>query len=185
MATAIKRYPEHVYSPRTLTQKVCIGMGILSMIIGFAGVVIPGLFEMHLSFAHNLIHLGTGALALWAGYSDSSRKAYNFCLSFGSIYLLLGIVGFAFGSPGYPSVGHMEPDQNLLRIIPNVLEFGFSDHIVHSALGGIFLISALVSKKTNTTSFQTKSDLKDASLGRSDINRSVDYGRRKEFEGKL
>jgi hypothetical protein len=185
MATTVRRYPEHVYSPRTVTQKVCIGMGILFMIVGFAGVVIPGLFGMHLSFAHNLIHLGSGAIALWAGYSDNSRKAYNFCLSFGSIYLLLGIVGFIFGRPGYPGVGHMEADQNLLRIIPNGLEFGSSDHVVHLLLGGILLVAAFASRKSTTGPRRTRSNLRDASLGRSDINRPVDNARRKEFERRI
>jgi len=185
MATAIKQYPEHVYTQRTITQKVCIGMGIIFIIVGFAGVIVPSLFGMHLSFAHNLIHLVSGALALWAGYADNSRKAYNFALTFGTVYLLLGVVGFVIGGPGFPSVGDMEEDQNLLRIIPNSLEFGTVDHIVHLFIGGVFLLSSFASRKNINDHSNDRRNLRDASLGRSDINRPVDNTRRKEFESRI
>ncbi len=129
-------------STRTMTQRVCITLGFIFIAIGLLGIIVPGFMGMHLSMAHNFIHLISGVLALWSGYADESRKAYNFCIGFGALYGILGISGFVFGEPGYPGVGHMEADENLLRIIPNVLEFGGSDHIVHIVLSGVFLITA-------------------------------------------
>ena len=206
MATTMNRH-SHMVTSRTLIQKVCIGLGVAFILAGLGGIVMPGLLGMHLSLTHNLVHLVSGALALWCGYSDDPRKAYTFSIAFGSVYGLLGIAGFVFGNPGYPGVGHMEADQNLMRIIPNVFELGTADHIVHVLLGVAFLGSAYVWKKRNDvagrsivneqarTSQTTKadynfrqnsqSDLKDASLGRSDINRPIDKNRRSDFESRI
>lgn len=129
-------------SSRTMTQRVCIALGYLFVAVGLIGIIVPGFAGMHLSMAHNFIHLLSGVLALWCGYADESRKAYNYCIGFGALYGVLGIAGFVFGEPGFPSVGHMEADENLLRVVPNVLEFGSSDHVVHIVFSGIFLITA-------------------------------------------
>jgi hypothetical protein len=182
------------------------------ILAGLGGIITPGLLGMHLSLIHNIVHLASGALALWMGYSDDSKKAYTFSVAFGSVYVLLGLAGFIFGSPGYPGVGHMEADENLLRIIPNAFELGTSDHFVHIILGVAFLGAAYLWKKrddvtgraivneqgrTSGSHFRrtqgasdvfrknSESDLKDASLGRSDINRPIDKSRRKDFENRI
>lgn len=133
-------------SLRSGPQKVCIGMGIAFIIVGISGVLMPNIFGMHLGMFHNLIHLVSGAVALWCGYSDRN-KAFLFCLGFGAVYGMLGILGFMLGEPGYPSVGHMEADQNLLRVIPNMLEFGTMDHAVHMLISAIFLYTAFTHRK--------------------------------------
>lgn len=209
MATTMNRH-SHMTTPRTLTQKVCIVLGIFFVVAGLGGIVMPGLLGMHLSLLHNIIHLASGGLALWVGYSDDPRKAYTFCIAFGAVYGILGIAGFVFGSPGYPGVGHMEADDNLLRIIPNAFELGTMDHIVHILLSVAFIGSAFAYKKRHdvagrssvrdhsrtsgshtTTNARddfrqnSQSDLKDASLGRSDINRPIDKSRRTDFENRI
>jgi hypothetical protein len=199
-------------APRTSIQKVCIGMGVGFILIGLLGIILPGMMGMHLSMAHNLIHLISGALALWVGYSDFSRRAYNFCIGFGAAYGLLGVLGFLLGQPGYPGVGHMAADQNLLRVIPNVLELGTSDHVVHLLISGVFILAGLnwkrhyqegskVKVSHSTTrgnqhrdSFRTRndkdlantdSDLYRADLGKSDVNRQSDVNRRRDFERRI
>lgn len=210
MATVMNpQRSRHLATTRTATQKVCIGMGILFVIVGLVGIVMPGLLNMHLSLAHNFIHLASGALALWSGYSDYPRKAYNFCIGFGAVYGLLGVSGFIFGEPGYPGVGHMEADENLLRIIPNSLELGTADHSVHLLISAVFLITAFAFRRHHAEAGVTKDRFKDVSnfsirnssrsselpnsesrlpdvdLGRSDINRSSDRQRRSDFERRL
>jgi hypothetical protein len=175
---------------RTIPQKVAIGFGVGFIVIGFAGVVMPGFLGMHLSVAHNLIHLASGALALWAGYSDGPNKAYYYCLSFGIVYGLLGIMGFLIGQPGYPSVGHMAADQNLLRVIPNILEFGSSDHIVHLLIAAFLIITAMSFGRNDRPTTRplrpnADTDLSSADLGESDVNRRSDIARRKNFERKI
>lgn len=210
MATMMNR-PSHLMTVRTLTQKVCIVVGIFFIVAGLGGIVMPGLLGMHLSLLHNIIHLASGALALWCGYSDDAKKAYTFCAAFGTVYGLLGLAGFVFGIPGFPGVGHMEADENLLRIIPNALEFGTMDHFVHVALSVVLLVTAFVWKSRNDITGRSivneqgrtygetrtrqpsdynlrtnaESDLKDADLGESDVSRPIDRQRREEFERRI
>lgn len=209
MATVMN--PHHIHSQRTsrtVTQNVCVGMGIAFLVLGLAGLIMPGFLGMHLSMAHNLIHLTSGALALWSGYADETRKAYTFSIVFGSLYGLLGLAGFLIGEPGYPGVGNMEADQNLWRVITNVLEFGSIDHVIHLIISAVFLMAAYAWKKRHddggrgVVDVQRRSDLSgrdtyrsnlsnaqsgldDADLGTSDINRRSDIDRRTNFESKL
>lgn len=208
MATVMNSQTHHLMTPRTLTQKVCIGMGIVFVLAGLAGIIMPGMFGLHLSLTHNVVHLASGALSLWCGYADDPKKSYLFCIGFGIVYGLLGLAGFIFGEPGYPGVGHMEADENLLRIIPNAFELGTSDHALHVVLGAAFLLSAYAMKKKHDTAgrsivkvqsrtserrsdvyrgevLNSESDLKDADLGRSDVHRRSDNERRTNFENRI
>jgi len=144
MATTANRHSNYVVTPKTLTQKVCIALGLFFIMVGLIGVVMPGFLGMHLSLVHNLIHLGSGSLALWSGYSDDTKKSYVYCLSFGVLFSVLGVFGFVFGSPGYPSVGNLEADDYLLRIIPNAFEIGTSDHLLYFILGATLLLASAV-----------------------------------------
>jgi uncharacterized membrane protein HdeD (DUF308 family) len=217
MATVMntRHHARPAFAMRSSIQKVCIVMGIGFLLVGVAGMAMPGLMAMHLSMAHNLIHLATGALALAFGYSDNSNKAYTFAVAFGVVYGLLGIAGFVIGQPGYPGVGHMAADQNLLRVIPNVLEFGTMDHGIHILLSALFLFSAYVYKKQHLEadrslvdvqrravkkgalgegtiasmdtfdSANSPSDLSKAHLGESDISPVIDQERRRNFENRI
>lgn len=217
MATTMNsHHSHHLTSPRTVTQKVCIGLGLFFIVLGLGGLVMPGMLGMHLSLLHNLIHLTSGAFALVCGYADDPKKAYSFSLGFGIVYAILGIGGFVFGEPGYPGVGHMEADNFLLRVIPNALEFGSVDHSVHLIIGATLLLTAYAWKKktadlgktvvdvqgrtghfTSSEIFRTTTseedvdllnserNLKDADLGRSDINRRSDIDRRRDFERRV
>jgi uncharacterized membrane protein HdeD (DUF308 family) len=203
------------FAARSSIQKACIVLGAAFVLVGLAGIFMPGLMAMHLSMAHNLIHLVSGAMALAFGYADDSRRAYTFAVAFGVVYGLLGILGFVVGQPGYPGVGHMEADQNLLRVIPNVLEFGTMDHSVHMIISAAFLLSAYAWKKKHLEadrsivdvqrrsvkegalgegtiqSFDTfdssnsPSDLSKAQLGQSDISPAIDQDRRNNFEKRI
>lgn len=214
MATVMNRHPRSTVSAnRTAVQKVCIGMGYVFVLVGILGVISPGFLGMHLSLSHNLIHVLSGALSLWVGYSDDWKKSYNFCVIFGVVYGLLGIAGFVFGEPAYPSVGNMEADESLLRVIPNVLEFGTMDHVVHFLIAFVFLATAYYWKRSHNVGTRSivdiqrrrdtsnlgredifrsekdisnsQSNLKDANLGKSDVNRQDDRQRRSDFERRV
>ncbi len=148
MARVIGSHHSHpLITPRNLVQRTCITVGILFILMGLVGIIMPGFMGMHLSLGHNLIHLLSGSLALWCGYADEPRRAYTFCILFGAFYGILAVAGYVMGKPGYPSVGHMDANQNLLRVIPNVLELGTQDHIVHFLLSAVFLVSAYAWKR--------------------------------------
>lgn len=196
---------EQLITRRTLSQKVCIGMGIFFVMIGLVGIVMPSLMRLHLSLLHNIIHLAVGAIALWSGYADNFKQSYHSCISFGVFFGILGVMGFVLGYPAYPGVGFMEADQNLIRIIPNALEFGTSDHILHLVMSAVFIGAAYFNRSASvhqtievhprTTSevlredaFELRnsdSNLKDADLGESDINPRLDHQNRHDFEHRI
>jgi heme/copper-type cytochrome/quinol oxidase subunit 3 len=158
MATTMNRKSSFAIH-RTAAQRGCISLGLFFIIAGIGGVLMPGLLGMHLSLLHNVIHLASGALALWSGYAENSRRAQVFCLAFGVLYGFLGIVGFLFGRPGYPGVGHMEADENLMRIIPNAFELGTSDHVFHLFVGMVFLLSAYFTMKQSNDRIGRRRDV--------------------------
>ncbi len=105
-------------------------MGVLLLLVGVLGfthVLDP--LGAHLNPAHNLVHIVSGAAALYFGFAGSLSAAKTFCLVFGLVYLLLGIVGLAMGT---------------LNIGP--LIFGQVDHGIHVIVGAIFLAGGLFTK---------------------------------------
>ena len=100
---------------------------------------------MHLSLAHTVIHLVSGALAIWFGTTKVSLgAAKSFAITFGLVYGLLGVAGFLLGQPGTAHVG--PEDARMWALIPGQLELGTMDHIVHIVLGAAFLIGGLTTK---------------------------------------
>ena len=126
-------------------------LGAGSLLIGIIGFIAPNFLGLHLSVAHNLVHILTGIAALGFGILGSRAGARLFDISFGAVYGLLGVVGFLLGTahaPGLPGAAGMPMgvDTHLFRLIPGVLEFGTSDHVVHLLLGFAFLAVGLLSR---------------------------------------
>ena len=111
-----------------MAKTVCKILGVIFVIVGIAGFVAPNLLGAHLTPAHNLVHLVSGAIALYLGFAGSAGAARGFCIIFGIVYLLLGICGWFLGTP---------PDHMLK--IGTLLMLGKVDHIIHILLGVIFL----------------------------------------------
>ena len=124
-----------------MAKLVCKILGVVFVLVGIAGFVMPGFLGTHLSLAHNLVHIISGAIALYFGFAGSASAARGFCIVFGLVYLLLGIVGFVMGHPGVSTIpGMMMEDSKMWKVIPGTLELGKMDHIVHCLLGVVFLI---------------------------------------------
>ena len=121
-------------------------VGVVFILVGICGFLAPGLLGMHLTLAHDLIHLISGAASLYFGMKGTLAQARMFCLVFGVVYGLLGIVGMVAGTPGMPSVEHMAQDAHLLKLLPGTLEFGTMDHYIHILLGVIYLVGGLMTK---------------------------------------
>jgi hypothetical protein len=122
-------------------------VGTILLVLGIAGFVSPGMGGTHLSAAHNIIHIVSGALALWFGLKGTVSGARTFSWVFGLVYGLLGLAGFIFGQPALPStMPDMGSDPKLLTVIPNVLELGRNDHILHLGLGVLFMAMALMAR---------------------------------------
>ena len=124
-----------------MANRICTILGIAFLLVGLAGFVMPSLLGAHFSMTHNVIHLVSGAVALWLGLKGTPQAAKTFCIVFGGVYLLLGIAGFVFGGAAEPSPGIPHGnDTRMLKVIPGQFEVGTVDHVIHVLLGAIFLI---------------------------------------------
>jgi hypothetical protein len=128
-----------------MANRVATILGIGFLLVGVLGFVAPSVLGMHLSAAHNVVHLVTGAVSLWLGLKGSPSAAKTFCVAFGAVYVLLGVAGFVAGADAAPGVPGPH-DARLLKLIPGTLEFGTVDHIVHILLGAIYLIGGLMTR---------------------------------------
>jgi hypothetical protein len=118
---------------------------LVFLLVGAAGFAMPGLLGTHLSLAHNAVHIISGLIALYFGFAGSASGARTFCLVFGAVYLLLGVVGFVMGHPGVSAIAGMTmEDSKLWKVLPGTLELGKMDHIVHCLLGVVFLAGGLL-----------------------------------------
>jgi hypothetical protein len=118
-----------------MAKTVCKILGVVFLLVGIAGFARPDLLGAHLNAAHNVVHLVSGALALYLGFAGSLSAAKTFALVFGVVYLGLGVLGLAIGS-GADRMWMLGP-----------LHFGQVDHGIHILLGVIFLAGGLFTKK--------------------------------------
>jgi len=96
-------------------------------VTGLLGFIAPGFMGMHLSAAHNVVLLLSGALAIYFGLMATQAAGRTFCLVFGTVYGVLGLAGFVAGGAGYTFT------------IPGALVLGTMDHLVHLIFGAVFL----------------------------------------------
>jgi hypothetical protein len=132
-----------------MAKTICLVIGIVFLVVGVLGFVMPGLLGAHLSLAHNLIHIISGALALYFGTAGSLSAARTFSIVFGVVYLLLGVAGFVAGQNDITTLSGMEemgPDERMLKVIPGQLELGTMDHLIHIVIGLLFLIGGLTTR---------------------------------------
>jgi len=109
--------------------------GALLVVTGLLGFIAPGFMGMHLSEAHNVVFLLSGALAIYFGLMATQAAGRTFCLVFGAVYSLLGLAGFVAGGAGYT-----------FTMAPGALVLGTMDHLVHLILGAVFLSVGWVQK---------------------------------------
>jgi hypothetical protein len=124
-------------------------MGVVFILVGVLGFLAPGMLGMHLSPAHNVVHLVSGALALYFGFKGTLSGARLFCIIFGVVYGLLGVVGFFAGHPGAHTVAAVPAhgqDSSLFAALPGTLELASPDHLVHILIALVFLIGGFLTK---------------------------------------
>jgi len=119
-----------------MAKTVCKILGVVFLLVGVLGFAKPDLLGAHLMPAHNVVHLVSGAVALYFGFAGTLSGAKAFSLVFGVVYLALGILGMAIGS-GADRMWMVGP-----------LHFGQADHGIHILLGVIFLAGGLFTRKS-------------------------------------
>ena len=121
-----------------MAKTVCKILGVVFWLVGVVGFAAPTLLGAHLTPAHNVVHIVSGAIALYLGFAGTLSAAKTFCLVFGVVYLALGVLGLGLGT-GADRDWH----------IGGLLHFGTADHGIHSLLGIIFLAGGLFTKRVD------------------------------------
>jgi hypothetical protein len=121
-----------------MAKTACKILGIAFLLGGIGGFVDSHLLGFHLTMVHNLIHLATAAVALYLGLAGTEGAARTFSLVFGSVYALLGILGFV--APGLVAAVLMHPGPvSAGELTP--------DNIFHLVVGTAFSIAGAMSKR--------------------------------------
>lgn len=118
-------------------------LGVAFLAIGLSGYMFPAMMGMHLSPAHNVIHLASGLACLYFGMFGSFKGARIFALVFGLAYGTLGVLGL-LADPGVSVIVQPNYEEHLMVLVPNVLEFGAHDSIAHVILGIVFVAISLI-----------------------------------------
>ncbi len=119
-----------------MAKTVCKILGVVFLLFGVCGFAAPHLLGAHLTPAHILVHIVSGAIALYFGFAGSLSGAKGFCLIFGIVYLGLGVLGIVMGDPAMNRMWHVGP-----------LDLAMPDHGIHLIFGAIFLAGGLFTKK--------------------------------------
>ena len=117
-----------------MAKTVATIVGVVFILVGIVGFIQPNLLGAHLGKAHNGIHLVSGAVSLYFGIKGSLGSARQFCIIFGLIYGLLGVVGYLVGTGPH----------HVLELPKLIL--GTMDHIIHIAIGLLYLIGGFTTK---------------------------------------
>src|SRR2546423_1485676 len=129
----------HLFFPRRnstdMAKTIATILGIVFILVGIVGFVSHDFLGTHLTMTHNLVHIVSGALALYFGLAGSLSGARLFCVIFGIVYGLLGVCGFLLGS-----------GNDRMLAIDDLLMLGTMDHIVHILLGVVFLIGGFMTR---------------------------------------
>lgn len=120
-----------------MAKTVCKILGVVFILVGLVGFVSHDFLGTHLSMTHNLVHIISGAVALYFGFAATLSAARLFCIVFGVVYGLLGICGFLLGSG---------PDRMFEALAALGLHLGTMDHVVHILLGVVFLAGGFLTR---------------------------------------
>lgn len=117
-----------------MAKTVATVVGVVFIAVGIVGFFSPNILGAHLGKVHNAVHLASGAISLYLGTKGSLSAARQFCIIFGLVYGLLGVVGFLVGTG---------PDHML--VLPKFM-LGTRDHIIHISIGVLYLIGGFTTK---------------------------------------
>ena len=120
---------------RTLAKIYVVLSVSIFVVVGVVWFFQHEMFNLTFPPAHNVFHLGSGLIALWAGLGKSVDGPRRFGLIFGTVYTLVAIAGFA----GMRDLGPIQLDLNT--------HFNF----IHLGVGLLSLVAGLLSAKRTAT----------------------------------
>ena len=117
--------------PTALAKAYLVVSGMILMVVGVAGFFRHEMFHLTFPPAHNLFHLLSGIVALWASFGGTPAGPRRFGLIFGTVYVLVALAGFS----GLQDLGAMRLGLNA--------QFNF----IHLGVGLLSLLAGLVSPR--------------------------------------
>lgn len=116
-----------------MAKTYAVVVGAVLLLVGILGFVVKtDLYGLHFNTTHNLVHLVSGAIALWAGLSGGGTAAKTFAHVFGVVYTLVAVAGFA----GVPAV------------LTTMLALNTQYNVIHLAVGLLGLWAGFTGTKT-------------------------------------
>lgn len=91
-------------------------VGGVLLLVGVVGFLTTSLMGLVFHPAHNVIHLASGLLGLWAGYKGDAPSR-TFARVFGIVYLLVALLGFAGVHDLGPIMLGLNPAYNLIHLV--------------------------------------------------------------------
>lgn len=117
----------------TLAKLYVVLSGAILVLVGVVGFFRHEMFNLVFPPAHNIFHLASGVVALWAGLGKSADGPRKFGLVFGAIYTLLAVAGFA----------------GLLDLGPVQLDLNTHFNFIHLGVGLLSLAAGFASAKSS------------------------------------
>jgi len=119
--------------------------GVMLVLFGLAGFFFPALCGALCSPTHNFLNLALGATVILLAQKAGASMLLWGTGTVGVAYLICGLAGLAAGHPGQPAFAGAPPDDYLLIIIPQMLEFNRADHLLNLFFGIALITSCIVS----------------------------------------
>lgn len=115
-----------------MAKRYAVVVGAVLTLIGILGFVRAEMFGLHFNTIHNVIHLLSGVIGLWAGLGGGAKGAKMFAQVFGVVYTLVALVGFA-GVPAF---------------LTTMLDLNTLYNVIHLAVGLLGLLAGFTAAKT-------------------------------------
>ena len=109
--------------------------GAVLLIVGVVGFTTKTMMGMEFHLSHNIIHLVSGLVLLYAGLASGGRNARSVALLFGVVYAAVAVAGFAGWS------GTIEPYLHL-ALTRNY-------NLIHTVVGALGVIAGFATKSAN------------------------------------
>jgi len=99
-------------------------VGVVLTLVGLAGFVSGGsLLGFQVNTLHNIVHLVSGLLGLYAGFAAGGQNAKMFNKTLGIIYVVVAVLGFALPSTMF-----------------KLLAINMADNLLHLVLGAVLAL---------------------------------------------
>jgi hypothetical protein len=79
-----------------MAKMYCQWIGVILLALGIVGFLTPELLTLHFTLLHNVIHLVSGAILAYLGFTGTAVRIG--AQAFGIIYTLVAVLGFVQGT---------------------------------------------------------------------------------------